>query len=246
MQLREQGGIYTLEFFKLNPASGDRRVMQIDIYSDPVCPWCFIGKRRFERALAARPAARPSVRWRAFQLNPAMPDDGTERQAYLMTKFGSPGNAQRLYGHIGQVGAAEGIEFRFDRIGVTPNTVDAHRMIRFAGREGPDGAVDAMVEAQFRAYFLEGRDIGDPDVLAVLAADAGLDAGAARAYLAGDADIAEVREEDMHARRAGIEGVPCFIVNTRYALSGAQEPEAFLALFDMALQENRETTATGE
>jgi predicted DsbA family dithiol-disulfide isomerase len=218
--------------------------VQIDIYSDPVCPWCFIGKRRFERALAARPAVQPIVHWRAFQLNPAMPDEGMERETYLTTKFGNPENAQRLYGHIGQVGATEGIDFRFDRIDTTPNTINAHRMIRFAARTGDATAVNALVEALFRAYFLEGRDIGDTDVLAALGAEAGLDADAARACLAGGTDIAEVREEDMHARKMGIEGVPCFIVNGRYALSGAQEPEAFFALFDMAQQEARET-ATG-
>ena len=219
--------------------------MQIDIYSDPVCPWCFIGKRRLERALTARPGFRPTLSWRVFQLNPTMPGEGMEREAYLAMKFGSPENAQRLYRNIGQVGAIEGIDFRFDRIRVTPNTVDAHRIIRLGGRTGAAAIVDATVDALFRAYFFERRDIGDTEVLATLAAEAGLDPDAARALLAGDEDIAELRAEDMQARRTGIEGVPCFIVNGRYALSGAQEPEAFFALFDMAQQEDRET-ATGE
>jgi predicted DsbA family dithiol-disulfide isomerase len=218
--------------------------MKIDIFSDPVCPWCYIGKRRLARALESRPSYRPALRWRAYQLNPTMPEEGMERQLYLAMKFGSPEQARRIYDQISQVGTTEGIDFRFDRIAVTPNTIDAHRMIRFADRIGRAMAVDAMVGALFRAYFLEGRDIGDPEVLATLAGETGLDPIAARAHLAGDADLAEVLEEDMHARRVGIEGVPCFIVNGRYALSGAQEPEAFFALFDMALQEDREAAET--
>ena len=204
--------------------------MHIDIFSDPICPWCFIGKRRLQRALEARPFVRPTIRWRAFQLNPAMPAGGMERQAYLAAKFGNAADAERLYQTIGRVGAAEGIEFRFDRIAVTPNTVDAHRFIRYAERQG---AGDAALDALFRAYFTEGCDIGDPAVLAGLADQAGLDRSAAAAYLATGDDADAVRGEDMRARQLGIEGVPCFIVDRRYALSGAQEPEAFFSLFDM-------------
>lgn len=219
--------------------------MRIDIYSDPICPWCFIGKRRLRRALAARPAFRPAVRWRPYQLNPAMPADGMVRRAYLAMKFGNPDNAERIYRHIRQVGATEGIDFRFDKIPVTPNTVDAHRLIRMATRTGDPGILDATVETLFRAYFLDGRDIGDTATLTDLAAEAGLDRRAARALLDSDDDRTEVREKDIQARRAGIEGVPCFVVNGRYALSGAQEPEAFYALFDMALQDAREAESPG-
>jgi len=219
--------------------------MNIDIYSDPICPWCFIGKRRLERALATRSGIQAKLRWRAYQLNPAMPEDGMERASYLTMKFGGPGQAERIYAQIAQVGAAEGIGFRFDRIAVTPNTVNAHRLLRFAAGEGGDSVVDAALEALFRAYFIEGRNIGDRQTLADLAKEAGLTREAAFAYLATDADLAAVREEDMQARRAGIEGVPCFVVNGRYALSGAQEPEAFYALFDMARQEDREAAETG-
>lgn len=204
--------------------------MHIDIFSDPICPWCFIGKRRLQRALEARPGVRPTIRWRAFQLNPAMPAGGMERQAYLLAKFGSAAEAERLYGTIEQVGAAEGIEFRFDRIAVTPNTVDAHRLVRYADRHETG---DAVLDLLFRAYFAEGKDIGDRGVLADLAAESGLDGIAAAAYLASEADADAVRGEDMRARQLGIEGVPCFIVDRRYALSGAQEPEAFFSLFDM-------------
>jgi predicted DsbA family dithiol-disulfide isomerase len=204
--------------------------MHIDIFSDPICPWCFIGKRRLQRALAARPGLRPTIRWRAFQLNPAMPADGMERQSYLAVKFGSAAEAQRLYATIGQVGAVEGIDFRFDRIHVTPNTVDAHRLIRYAEAQERD---DAVTEALFHAYFLDGRDVGDQAVLADLAEEAGLDRAEALAFLAAGDGADAVRGEDMRARQLGIEGVPCFIVDRRYAISGAQEPEAFFSLFDM-------------
>lgn len=204
--------------------------LHIDIFSDPICPWCFIGKRRLRRALDARPGVRPTIRWRAFQLNPTMPAGGMERRAYLAAKFGNAAEAERLYGTIGRVGAAEGIEFRFDRIAVTPNTVDAHRLVRYAERHE---ASDALLDALFRAYFADGRDIGDAAVLADLAAESGLDRAAVAAYLATEEDADAVRGEDMRARQLGIEGVPCFIVDRRYALSGAQEPEAFFSLFDM-------------
>jgi predicted DsbA family dithiol-disulfide isomerase len=204
--------------------------MHIDIFSDPICPWCFIGRRRLQRALAARPALRPTIRWRAFQLNPAMPAEGMERQSYLAVKFGNAAEAQRLYATIGQVGAVEGIAFRFERIAITPSTVDAHRLIRYAESHGRD---DAVADALFHAYFLDGRDIGDRTELAALAGEAGLDRAEAAAFLAGGDGTDAVRGEDLRARQLGIEGVPCFIVDRRYALSGAQEPEAFFSLFDM-------------
>lgn len=216
--------------------------MQIDIFSDPICPWCFIGKRRLERALRRRSAVRPRIRWRAFQLNPAMPEQGIERRAYLSTKFGNPSDAARLYGRIAQVGAAEGIRFAFDCIEITPNTVNAHRLIRLAGRAGKQ---DDVVESLFDAYFLSGRDIGDRTALISIAAEAGLDAVEVDAFLAGPDETDAVRNEDMRARQLGIEGVPCFVVNKRYALSGAQEPEAFFSIFDMVSEESRHALQSG-
>ena len=216
--------------------------MQIDIFSDPICPWCFIGKRRLERALSQRTAVQPRIRWRAFQLNPAMPEQGMERQAYLSAKFGSASDAERLYGHIAQVGAVEGIPFAFDRIEITPNTVNAHRLIRLAGRAGKQ---DDVVQALFDAYFLLGRDIGDRTTLISIAVEAGLDAVEVDTLLAGPDEVDVVRNEDMRARQLGIEGVPCFIVNKRYALSGAQEPEAFFSIFDMVTEESRHALQSG-
>lgn len=211
--------------------------MQIDIFSDPICPWCFIGKRRLERALAARPSIPATINWRVFQLNPAMPAAGMDRSFYLTTKFGSSTEADRLYRHIEQVGKMEGLDFRFDAITVTPNTVNAHRVIRFAALHD---CQDAAAESLFDAYFLRGLDIGTRQVLLEIGEELGLDAGLVDRYLSSTEDVEAIRNEDMHARQIGIEGVPCFIVNGRYALSGAQEPEAFFALFDMVQEEARQ------
>ncbi len=209
------------------------RRVRIEIISDVVCPWCFIGKRRLERALAARPDIRPEVVWRAYQLNPDMPPDGMDRQSYLAAKFGSAENAARIYAHITETGAEEGLAFDFDRIRRTPNTIDAHRLIRFAGENGDQ---DKVVELLFRRYFQEGVDIGDVENLAAVAADAGLDPDAVRAHLGSDRDVEAVRAEDLDARRMGVTGVPCFIADRRYAISGAQAPEVFIRVLEAAEQ----------
>ncbi len=205
--------------------------MQIDIVADVACPWCFIGKRRLERALALRPDIVATRSWRAFQLNPDMPAEGISREFYLAAKFGSPRQATRSYAAIAAAGRGEGIDFAFERMRRTPNTLRAHRLIRLAGLEG---AGDAMVEALFQAYFIDGLDIGDVDTLAAIAVRAGLDYDAARAYLAGDAGAVEVLAEEGRARRLGIHAVPCFVLERGYAIAGAQEPEMFLPLFDIA------------
>ncbi len=217
--------------------TGRRRILRsvrIDIFSDVICPWCFIGKRRLEKALALRPMPEVQVHWRAFQLNPGMPEEGMERSAYLAAKFGSAEAAQRIYDTVGPAGRRSGVHFAFERIRRTPNTVAAHRLIRYADRFGRQ---DAVVEALFRAYFQEGRLVGDKEVLADIAGEAGLDVTGARAFLTGDEEADAVRAEDAYARRLGIGGVPCFIVEGRYALSGAQEPEAFLPVFDLVATE---------
>ena len=212
--------------------------MDIDVFSDPVCPWCYIGKRRLERALAERPNVTATVRWRTFQLNPTMPPGGMSRSEYLHQKFGS--RNPPMYDAIREVGESEGIDFAFDDIRCTPNTVEAHRLIRYAARSG---AEDATVEALFQAYFLNAQDIGDREILVAVAASAGLEATAAAAHLAGNEDKSEVLEEDRQGRDLGIQGVPFFIVDGKYALSGAQEPEAFYPLFDMAREMNPEPEA---
>lgn len=210
--------------------------MRIDIFSDTVCPWCFIGKRRLERALAERPQPDLGVRWRAFQLNPDMPAEGMDRREYLERKFGGPEGARQVYDAVREAGAAEKIPFAFERIRRQPNSLASHRLIRFAGEHGDQ---DEVVERLFRAYFLDGEDIGEREVLLRLAGEAGLDPRAAAEYLDSDAELQAVEAEDLQARRAGIQGVPTFILNRRYALSGAQPPEVLFQLFDLAREEER-------
>ena len=202
--------------------------MRIDIFSDTICPWCFIGKRRLERALEGRTGTEDmEIHWRAFQLNPEMPQEGIDRRLYLETKFGTPRNAATIYERIANAGAEEGIAFNFGRIARTPNTIQSHRLLRFADEQGRQ---DAVAEALFQAYFLKGRDIGDDGVLAAAAAEGGLDEGQALQFLEGN--------EDMQARQAGITGVPCFIFNGKYALPGAQHPEVIQRMLDTAAQES--------
>ncbi len=218
--------------------------MNIDIFSDTICPWCFIGKRRLERALAERPQPDLTIHWRAFQLNPDMPAGGMDRSQYLELKFGGASNADAIYDQVRAAGETEGIDFAFERMKRTPNTIDSHRLIRHAadtaqqgqGHQGR-GRQDAVVQALFDAYFLRAEDIGDPEVLVAAAATAGLDAEEARAFLAGDAEAEAVRAEDKSARQAGISGVPCFIFNGQHALAGAHPPEVLHQLFDLANQE---------
>ena len=208
--------------------------MHIDVYSDTVCPWCYIGKRRLSAALQQWDRTPVTVRWRAFQLNPEMPGAGMNRQSYLSLKFGGESRATRIYGMIAENGRREEIPFEFDRISRTPNTVDSHRLTRFAARAGRQ---DEIVEALFQAYFIDGIDIGDRSELVTIAEKSGLDGPSVAAYLASDRDVADILAEDRRARRLGIEGVPCFIINSKYALSGAQEPEAFAPMFELAASE---------
>jgi predicted DsbA family dithiol-disulfide isomerase len=204
--------------------------MHIDIVADIACPWCFVGKRRLERALAQRPEIIATRSWRAFQLNPDLPREGISRALYLAAKLGAGRPANR-FGAIAAAGRAEGIDFAFDRIRRTPNTLLAHRLIRLAAGEGK---ADTVVEALFRAYFSDGADIGDSATLAQIAGQNGIDRRRAAAYLDSDAGTAEVLAEEERARRLGIRAVPCFIIERGYAISGAQEPEMLLPLFDLA------------
>jgi predicted DsbA family dithiol-disulfide isomerase len=206
--------------------------MQIDIISDVVCPWCFIGKRRLERALAMRPEIEPEILWRPFQLNPDMPAEGMARADYIATKFGDSGHSRRIHQTIAEAGATVGIEFAFDKIKRSPKTRNAHRLIRYATKQG---AGSEVVMRLFEGYFLQGRDVGDLATLTTIAAEAGLDEREARAFLAGDAERDEIVAEDRNARRLGINAVPCFIFAGQYAISGAQEPEFFLPVFDLVL-----------
>jgi predicted DsbA family dithiol-disulfide isomerase len=204
--------------------------MRIDIVVDVVCPWCFVGKRRLELALKRQPGIAPRITWRPFQLNPDMPDEGMARSDYLAAKFGGNHQAARIYQAIADAGASVGIPFAFEQIRRTPATRNAHRLVRFAAREG---LADALVEALYRAYFIDGRDLGNRGTLTDLAGEVGLDPAKTRRFLAGDQWLADVVEEDRNARRIGINAVPCFIFEGQYALSGAQEPEFFQPIFDL-------------
>jgi len=203
--------------------------LTIDIISDVVCPWCYIGKRRLEAALAQlaarEPAVRPFVSWHPFQLNPDLPREGIDRRAYVEGKFGGPERAREVYERIREAGAEVGIAFAIDTIARQPNTRDAHRLVSWAQAQGD---ADVLVERLFRAYFLEGRFVGDQGVLATIAGEAGLDAAAARAYLATGQGEDAIVAMDRRVRELGVGGVPFFIFEGRVAVSGAQEPQALL------------------
>ncbi len=208
--------------------------MHIDIFSDPVCPWCLIGKRRLEKALAAKPIPDLTISWRPFQLHPHMPKEGADRAEFTAAKFGSKERAQGVYERVSGVGKTEDLDFRFDLIKRSPNTVDAHRLIAFAARAG---RIDSVVEALFAAFFFEGKDIGDSETLVGVAESAGLDADTVRAYLQGDEDREDVLRADAEARHLGIEGVPFYVIDNKYGISGAQAPETFVQAFEQVLAE---------
>ncbi len=191
----------------------------IDVVSDAICPWCWIGKAHLSDALAElrEDGLEFRVRWRPFQLNPDMPEAGVPRAEYRAAKFGSLERSRELDANVAEAGRAAGLAFRFDLMERTPNTVAAHRLIRAAEGDGQDAVVDRL----FRAYFQEGRDVGDPATLATLAAEAGMDAGQVSAMLAGDEHRDLVLAEDLAARRAGISGVPSFLMDRHLLFSGA-------------------------
>lgn len=198
--------------------------LELSIVSDAVCPWCYIGKRRLEKALASLgPSARVRIVWRPFELNPDMPKEGIERHVYRMRKFGSLERSRQLDAQVSEAANSEGLSFRYDLIFRTPNTFDAHRLIWLAGETGDKQ--DALMEAVFRAYFTEGYNIGDRSVLADLAPVGGIDASRAAAFLEGEAGAAEVNRDQAIAKRAGLSGVPAFVAQGRLLFSGAQPPE---------------------
>lgn len=205
--------------------------MRIEFIFDTVCPWCYVGKRRFLRALAMRPGARIDVRWRPFLLNPDIPLDGIDRAAYLDRKFGGPSRVSRIHGAVAAAGREEGIEFDFNHITRTPNTLHSHRLIRFAGATGHEADV---VEAVYHAYFCEGRDIGRIDELVEIGTANGLAPAELRDYLLGESDVLTVMNDNARAHRLGVNGVPCLVLDGIYALAGAQEPDILLRLIDIA------------
>jgi predicted DsbA family dithiol-disulfide isomerase len=218
--------------------------MNIDIISDTVCPWCFIGKRRLERALAIMPQPEPRIGWRPFQLNPDMPVEGVDRGDYMRQKFGEERQAQ-IHAMLTETGAAEGIDFNFSGIARMPNTLASHRVLRFAGEQGIQHQV---AEALFQAFFVEARDIGDRATLLDIGSEAGLERGTLGDYLESEQGLDAVRAEDRLARRMRISGVPTFIFERKYVVSGAQSPDMFLQIFEQLAQEKSsgETAETAE
>ncbi len=206
--------------------------MKIDIIFDTVCPWCYIGKRRLEMALSMRPQIKAKPNWRPFLLNPEMPPEGIDRTAYLVKKFGSESRVRRIYGAIGEAGQSVEIDFAFDRIDKTPNSVDSHRLVRFAHERG---LADEVAEALFVEFFINGRDIGDLRVLTEIGAANGLDAKEVEAYLNTDADVDTIHDENVRAHRLGINGVPSFAFNEKFVISGAQDPQVLARMLDAAL-----------
>jgi predicted DsbA family dithiol-disulfide isomerase len=209
---------------KIMDQTGGSAGLRIDIVSDAICPWCYIGKRQLERALAilTTEGLHFSVHWNPFQLNPDMPKEGRDRAAYRAMKFGSPERARELDERVGAAAAGVGLAFRQDLMLRTPNTINAHRLIWLAGKEGVQ---DAAMEAVFVAYFTEGGDIGDLDVLADCAARAGMDRAAVAEFLAGDVAAQEMLAADRAAREAGVNGVPSFFLDGYGLFSGAMPAE---------------------
>ena len=193
----------------------------VDVVSDVVCPWCFIGQKRLDKAIAASGVA-VQVRWRPFQLDPTIPAEGKDRRDYMLEKFGSEQRIREIHARIEPLGAAEGISFDFDAIKVAPNTLDAHRLIRWAGAAG-EGEQNRLVRLLFQLNFEQGKDLGDHAVLVEAAREAGMDAAIAQTLLPTDADVEAVRAEIATASRMGVTGVPCFLIENKYAVMGAQD-----------------------
>ncbi|WP_439594945.1 DsbA family oxidoreductase [Falsiroseomonas sp.] len=218
----------------MNILAPPRARLQIEVVYDLVCPWCFLGTRRLRRTLRARPDIAADIAWRPFLLNPDIAPGGVPRQDYVIRKFGGEDRARRLHATIAELGRGEGLGFQFDRIRRIPPSLDAHRLVRLADRHGV--AADA-VDALFQAYFCEGQDIGGLAVLVGIAASLGMDPAATRRLLSGTAESEAVHADNLRAHRLGINGVPCFVVQGRHAIAGAQEPEVIERLLDVAVVE---------
>jgi len=209
--------------------------MEIDIIFDTVCPWCFIGKKRLENALASRPGLTVTSNWKPFLLNPEMPPDGIDRTAYLIKKFGSEARINHIYGAIGEAGQSVEIDFAFERIHKTPNSMNSHRLVHYAARHGKTpGIADTVVEDLFVEFFINGRDTGDTDVLVEIGAGNGLEEGGLRAYLDSPEDIRLIYDENIQAHRLGINGVPSYAFNGKFLISGAQDPAVLARMLDVA------------
>ena len=212
-------------------------MIKLDIMSDPICPWCFIGKTHLDKALAARPDHPFTIEWHPFQLNPDMPAGGMGRRDYLEGKFGGKEAAVKAYAPVVEHAAAAGLSIDFEGMTRTPNTLNAHRLIHWAGIEQKQTeAVDAL----FHAYFVEPRDIGDTEVLADIADGIGMDASVVTRLLGSDSDLEDIKARDAHARKMGVSSVPTFIIANQHAVPGAQQPELWAQVIDELLTQSKE------
>ncbi len=217
-----------------------QKPVRIDIVSDVVCPWCFIGKKRLEKALAMKPDVPVELHWRPYFLNDWIPREGISREQYLITKFGSPERYKGIAQRVSTAAQAEGLTYAMDKISRQPNTLDAHRLIRWAGESGKAAQ---MKQKLMDFYFTNGADLTDRDVLVRIAGEVGLDAEKIRASLASDQDVAEIEREAIAAKEAGIEGVPMFIFDGKFAVSGAQAPEYLAEAIERASQQTDSAAA---
>lgn len=216
--------------------------MQIDVISDTVCPWCYIGKRRLERALSLRPQIEFDVRWRPFQLDPSTPLEGVDRKTYIEQKFGSSDKIKPIHAALLKAGQDEGIAFAFEKITRTPNTLNAHRVIRWSHSLGVQ---NELVEALFKRYFIDGVDIGKTKMLATIANEVGMDPELVEELLDSDADRESVEREDTMARKIGINGVPTFLIGGKVLVNGAQDAEHLVRIIDRVAAESGGAVATG-
>ncbi|MCC2113910.1 MAG: DsbA family oxidoreductase [Hyphomicrobiales bacterium] len=216
--------------------------IQIDVVSDVMCPWCFIGKRRLEQAIDLLPDVPLDIRWRPFQLDATIPAEGIPRQDYLERKFGTPEQIAAIYDAVEEAGRAEGIPFAFGRIERSPNTLNAHRLIRWAVK---GGVQDILVERLFTLFFVDGADIGDHAVLVEAAVEVGMRGDLVAELLESDADVELTRKEIAIAQHMGISGVPCFIIDNRYAVVGAQSPTIIAEAIEKAASEKLAGTPVG-
>lgn len=214
--------------------------LTIDVFSDVVCPWCFIGKRRLEKAIALRPDMPVEVRYRPYFLNPWVPREGMSRVDYLTTKFGSPERYEKIALRVAQAAANEGLTYNIGALARQPNTLDCHRLILWAGGIGKAAQVKQRL---MEIYFSEGGDLSDRDVLAQAASDCGLDPVEVRNLLASDADVAAVERAAKSAQEAGIDGVPFYVFGNVLAVSGAQAPDYLAGAIERAVNELAKSAA---
>ncbi len=213
--------------------------LTIDVVSDVMCPWCFIGKRRLETALRSVPQFNVDVRWHPFQLDATLPKSGKDRQQYLDDKFGGKENADAVYSRIKETGAEEGINFAFDKIKLSPNTLDSHRLILWSRS---DNVQSDVVERLFKAYFLDGEDLTKAATLVRISEEAGMQSDLVEQLLETETDLDKTEAQITRASESGISGVPCFIIDGRFVLAGAEKPETIAA----ALQHAEETRTDPE